>query len=258
MVAVLEVFQQSLQAIELGAAAGGDGGHVFPAALSCVLGGGRRVGHGDGLYFGMLLQKLAALAQALVVGDDFSDILQSGAGVGQQSVVHLELDAAYNMEIVLLHQVVDRRHRAGGAIFDGQDAIAAKALPHRLEHPLKLVEIQDGGQRKQLVAGLLGIGALYPLDGHRRLGWKELGRFFQGQPDALLQLRALAESLVLAAAAQVEKGVPQHAGILLVGLAHNLGDPGQHLALPAAVQHRQIVIFFIARHSQRRIHPLGK
>ena len=200
-------------------------------------------------------QITGALVEGLLVGIDVPDVLQLGAGFGQQVVAHLQPGGADDGEVVADHQVIHRVHRTGGAVFDWQDAILAHAALHRLEHVVKALEIHDGGGLEQAVTGDLRVSALDALAGHGGPLGEQLGGLLHGLFDAVIDLGAPAQLAVLIGAAGGHDGAVHGldvVGQLLPSLLAHLAQQGP---LPAGVQHGHIVGLFILGHLGHRLHP---
>ena len=90
-------------------------------------------------------QVAGALADGLLVGEDLPHILQPGAVLGQQVVTDLQPGGTDDIEVVPDHQIVYRLDGAGGAVFDGQDAVLAHAALHGFENMVKGLDICDLG-----------------------------------------------------------------------------------------------------------------
>ena len=123
---VLHGVAQAGQAVELRALARGERGHIRPVGHRDALRRGSGVfaaGHADVLS--QRFEELRALVDRLLVGKDLVDLLR--AGLGQQAVVDLHAHGAHDVEVVLQHPVIDLPDGTGGAVFDGQDAVAAEA-----------------------------------------------------------------------------------------------------------------------------------
>ena len=139
-------------------------------------------------------------------------------------MVDAQLDAAHDGEAELLHQVVNLADRASRAVFDGQNAIAAHPLIHRVKNRLKGFEIHDAGQREELLASSLGIRAFHALAGHDSLIRHFGGRLLQRLAHFLLQRGILVDKLALIGAGEVEQRVKQHFGISRKLWAGRFGD----------------------------------
>ena len=75
----------------------------------------------------------------------------------------LQLDAAHDVEVVLFHEVVHGVDAAHRAVLDGEDAVVAQPLFHRLEHPLEIAEEGDVRDLEQLVRGDGGVAPFHAL-----------------------------------------------------------------------------------------------
>ena len=192
------------------------------------------------------------------MGVDLLDVLPPGAGLDQQVVVDLQPDAADDAEIVLHHQVVNGVDAAGGAVFQGQHAVAAEALFNGGEHCLKGGEEHGPGQLEQLVAGQLRVSSRHALAGHRHIGGEQLGGVVNGGADLPGQRGRGSQQPVLVAAAQLEEHGVEGGGVVLHvlrGLGHHVR---QLLLLPGGVQHRKAPLLFAGGDSGGGLHPLGE
>ena len=158
------------------------------------------------------------------MGIDFLNPLKLHALFGKERVVDAQLHAAYDGEAEFFHQIVDLVDRAGRAVLDGQNAIAAHPLVYRVKDCLKCLKIHDAGQAKQFFAGRLGIGAFHALAGHHRLGGHLCGRILQRRLHLFLQGGIPVHKLALIGAGKVEKRVEKNAGIACKLLARSCGD----------------------------------
>ncbi len=111
---------------------------------------------------------------------DLADLGKLDPGLCKQRMVDALIHPAYDGKMVFAHQVIDLGHGSGQAVFNGQHAIAAKALLHRLKDAFKPVEIQDVGQREQGVAACCEKRAFRALAGDGRLGGELLRRLGNG------------------------------------------------------------------------------
>ena len=137
------------------------------------------------------------------MGINLADILKLGAGLHQQVVVDLHPHRAYDTEIMLAHQVIDRIDRAGGAVFHRDDAIAAEPLFDGGEDRVKAGKIKGAGAQEELFAGDAGIGTLHALAGHHRRLRKKLRGLTQGLFNGLGLGAGGVQDAVLAAAAEL-------------------------------------------------------
>lgn len=53
------------------------------------------------------LEELAALADGLLMGNDFSDVAHLGSCLCHEILAYAEPDASYDVEIIVLHEVVN-------------------------------------------------------------------------------------------------------------------------------------------------------
>ena len=134
---------------------------------------------------------------------------------GKERVVDAQFHAAHDGKAEFFHQIVDLVDRAGRAVFDGQNAIAAHPLVYRVKDRLECFKIHDAGQTKQFFAGSLGIGALHALAGHNCLSGHLRGRILQRRLHLPLQGGIPVHKLTLIGAGKVEKRVEKNAGCLL-------------------------------------------
>ena len=83
------------------------------------------------------------MADGLLVGDDFADVVHFYARQGEQRMLHMQADASDDVEAMLLHEIIDRIDRAVGAVFDGQDAVVAKPFLDGLCDAFEVAEPRD-------------------------------------------------------------------------------------------------------------------
>ena len=157
---VLHGAAQTVQSVQLGAGAAGQGGNVLSAGLGDHLGGEGSVVHGNDIHAGKTMEEVATLVDGLLVGVDLLDIGEVGAGINQKIVVDFQPEGADDGEVMLDHQVVHLVHGTGGGILDGQNAVLAQPLIDGTEHGLKGLEVHNKGIFKNLLTGFKYIGEL--------------------------------------------------------------------------------------------------
>ena len=92
-----------MQPIELHTRAAADSRHIPPPGGRHHLGGHRRIGQRHHMDVFQAVQEAAALADGLLMGVDFPDVLQLCPGSRQQIVVDFQAEAPDNVEIMLQH-----------------------------------------------------------------------------------------------------------------------------------------------------------
>ena len=235
---VLNVGSQPLQAVKLNAAVGADGGHVGPLGLSHSLGGSGGVGAGGDLHALELFQIGAALADGLGMGEDLLHILQLGAPLGHQVVVHLQPGGPDDLELVVQHKVIYLGDGTGGAVFQREHAVLAEAVLHGGKDTLKAAEVHHLGVFEELSTGQLGVGPFHALAGNGGLGGEQVGGGGHGPLDLLPQGGRLGVQGTLVAPADLKEHGPQSIAVLLQLRGKLGGDVRQLLPLPGHVQHR--------------------
>ena len=154
------------------------------------------------------------------------------------------------------HQVIDCIDRAGGAVLNGKDAVLAHPALHRSEHMVEGIEVKDGGGFENTIAGDLGVRPLDALTGHGGPLGKELRRGPQSGPDALIDRRAGATTLLLVGAAGRHDGAEHRLCIVGQVLPRQTAHLGQQGPFPAYVQRGEAVLLLIGGHLTGDRHPL--
>ena len=255
VVRVGDPVRENVQAVEVRTACRGDGGDVRAIALGDVLGGGGVVAE-DGDLHAADLEELAALVEGLLVGHHLFDIGELRAGLCKQAVLDLQLQTAHDLAVVLLHEVVDLGDGTGGAVLDGQDAVAAHPGLHGAEDAVEAVEVHDLGQGEQLVAGHLGVSALHALTCHHGPAGEGPGvlRRRENFPAELRLLRV--QAVLLVVPAQLQQGGVEELGVLLQLLAAETCHAVENFTLPAGGQDGGVVLLLVVRDGFDRLHAL--
>lgn len=114
-------------------------------------------------------------------------MISSGRALfSDQTVPHGDFRTADNVKIVLFHQVVHGEHGSRGGVLDGQNAVFAQPLFHRVEYTLKILKIGDRRNGKDLFRGDPAVCALHALTGDRSGNGKRplfFQRLFEGADD---------------------------------------------------------------------------
>ena len=255
---VLHGGAQTVQSVQLGAGAAGQGGNVLSAGLGDHLGGHGGVVHGNDIHAGETVEEVAALVDGLLVGIHFLDIGEVRAGINQKIVVDFQPEGADDGEIVLDHQVVHLVHGTGGGIFDGQNAVLAQPLIDGTEHGLKGLEVHNKGIFEDFFTGDLGVSALHALTGdHGRLREK-LRRVLDGLRDIPVKGAAFPVALGLVAAAQLEQHGVQHPGVI----GHFGAGLFRHVLklrpFPGRLENGQVIGLFVVGDLSGDMHPLAE
>ena len=108
-------------------------------------------------------------------------------------MIYLNAHALYNAEAVLHHEVVHLVYGARGAVFKGNNAVAAQTLFNRGEYGLEVLEIEDVRVCEHLVAGKLRVCALNALTGDQRCVRQKLRGVLNGVFNLITDLRMRAE-----------------------------------------------------------------
>ena len=108
----LDAFLKKLQAIKLQAFHRRNGSNVIPVAVGNYLSSKSCVFTYSDLNILKPLQEFSALADSLFVRKDFLDIGKLSAGFCHKIVADTKAYALGDMEVVVLHQIVDSTHRA--------------------------------------------------------------------------------------------------------------------------------------------------
>ena len=204
---------------------GGDGGRRTAAPFRHLLCRQSGVAAGNDPDAGKPPQKAGALADGLLVGVDFGNLLLLYPRQGQQLVADTKAGGAHHAQVVLLEELIYRPHRAVGAVFDGQHPKLAEAGFHRGGHRLKALDIDDTPPGEQPVAGHLGVGPLHPLAGHHPRLWEQLAASGKGGLYPRAHLGGCVNQLRLAGTGQLKKGGIEVIGVLLL-IPGPLGDFG--------------------------------
>ena len=163
-VIVLDVAVHDAEPVELRTVAGGDAGDVRAVGARDALRGDSGVGAGRDLRGGEILRDVRrTLPDGLLVGEDLLDVAALHSLLCEQVMADLQLDAAHNVEVVLFHEVVHGVDAAHRAVLNGEDAVVAQPLFHRLEHPLEIAEEGDVRDLEQLVRGDGGVAPFHAL-----------------------------------------------------------------------------------------------
>ena len=204
------------------------------------------------------MQEAAALVDGLLVGIDFLDVLQLRAGICQKIVVDLQPEGAHNVEIVLDHQVINLGNRAGGGVFNGQNAILAEPLVNGLEHAVKGLEVQDHGIGKDFFTGQLRISTLHALTGHHGGLREEVWGILNGLGNSLIELPGAAAELALVAATQFKEHGIQGSGVVCHVRPGLFCYILQFFPLPGGHQNGQAICFLILCHLGAEFHPAAE
>ena len=255
---VLNRLLQAVKTIELGAAAGGNGGNVVSACLSdilCCLGS---IFVDSDFHIAQRLDEVAALAQSLFVGDNFLDIRELGALCCHKAVVNLHADRADNAEIVAHHQVVDLVDRACGAVFNGQHAILAEALFNSGENCIKVLEEHDIGSGEQLLASHLRVCSLNTLAGNGCKLGEEIVGVLHSVSDFYAQFLLAADDLFLINLAQIHHQGVERIGVASHVLAGHFSYLTQLLSLALGVKDLFAAVFLAEGNVLADLHALGE
>ena len=113
-------------------------------------------------------------------GINLLNIRELYALVDKQGVADFLLDALYDVEIVLVHKVINFRDRAVEAVFNGKDSVAAEILLDGSENALEAGKVHYGGQGEEPVTDGLRIRAFNALTGDYGLLGQLLGACLNG------------------------------------------------------------------------------
>ena len=94
-----------------------------------------------------------------------------------------------DMEVVVLHQVVNGPDGTVRAVFDGQDPVLAKAFFNSIEYALKAVEIHDARHFKEFLAGSLRVGS-WQRPGRQRLPFSGRASAFLSSASSMRSARS--------------------------------------------------------------------
>ena len=225
--------------VKRSARGGGQGGNVVSAAFRHHFRRHGGVGTDGDLHVPKRPQKARALVERLLVGADLPDVFHLRAPSCKQAVIHLQTKRAHDAEIIFDHQIVYRIHRACGAVFDGQNAVAAFALLDGLEHPLEILIIGDLGQGKQLFASLPRVGTLHALASNPRLFGEEQRGILHCILHRVLQSRCGMKHLLLKIFAQLHHQSIQNTGVRLIFGSCLLGNVGKPCPLSCGIKDGQ-------------------
>ena len=169
-------------------------------------------------------------------------------------MVHLEPERAHDVEAMPHHEVIDRRDGPRRRVFDGQDAVGAKALLHRLEHGLEAVEVEDGRQREHERRRLLRVGAL----GARARDDRTIGEADAlgcGGADAVHQRRLAGQHRALARLGDAEERAEEEPRPVLVFRTDRRRHARKDVALAGRVGHGRAALELGGRHLADDLQP---
>ena len=173
-------------------------------------------------------------------------------------MIDMQLQAFYDIEFMFRHQVVNFRYGTGGAVFDGQHAIFAKAGFHRIEDTFKIAEKHLAGHAENPVTGPGGKGAFYALTGNHCLS----GEFQLGIFDIFQNLSGKGcfpgQNAGLIAFANIEKGLIQLIGVNLKFFPRLIHDLLENSLLSSQVQYREVFFRLCAGDLCRNLHAFHK
>ena len=118
---VFDVCGEDLCAVVSGSCLAGDGGGVAVAKFDELLDASGGVVEGEGLHFGVVGEKSAALGEGYGVGKDAVDVLDGCARDTDEVVADAEEGFADDFEVVGEHEVEVLRDRAGKRVLNGDD-----------------------------------------------------------------------------------------------------------------------------------------
>ena len=202
------------------------------------------------------LKEARALRQRVRMADHAADALERRARQRHERMVDLQPQRADDVEAVLLHEVVDARHRAGRRVLHRQHAVGAHPLLDRLEHALEAVEVDDRRRHHHLRGSLLGERALRAATGDERTRREPLRPLLHRAVDLGDERRVAVEDAPLPRLGdREERGEeePRRVLVPLVGLGR---DPREDLALARRVGYRRARLALLKRHFADKFHPL--
>ena len=250
----LDLLFQHVQAIKVSAFLGADSSHILAIAFRNHLCSNGRVFNDSHFHILQFFQEVAALSERLFVGEDLLDIGEGSSRLCHQIVADAQTDAFGNMEVVVLHQVVNGTDGTVRAVFDGQDPVLAKAFFNSIEYALKAVEIHDARHFKEFLAGSLRVGSCNALAGNDCLFREEVRCFFQCFFDAVSQVGSLSHIVVLAGTAGVKNRIEQQPCISVERFTDLFGYFMQNFFLALVREDGYFVAFLILSDFQGFFH----
>lgn len=103
----LDLLFQHVQAIKVSAFLGADSSHILAIAFSNHLCSNGRVFNDSHFHILQFFQEVATLAERLFVGEDLLDVGEGSSRLCHQIVADAQTDAFGDVEVVVLHQVVN-------------------------------------------------------------------------------------------------------------------------------------------------------
>ena len=223
-----------------------DRGDVGSAALGDGLGGdGGVFALGDLHVLAERIEEAAALPERLRMRHDLTDAGERRAGAGDKRVIHAQLHAFHNIDLVLLHQVIDLGDRAVQVVVDRQHTVAAESACDGVEHALKRAEMQDARDGEQLLGSQLRVSALRALAGDRAGDRQGRGRRLHCLMDHVRESAYIRGLLGLVGARDFKQPavedleVGRHVGV------HVFCQTRHDLALTPGMCHGKTVFFFV-------------
>ena len=98
---------------------------------------------------------------------------------GNQTMTNGHPNALNDVEIMFLHQIIHGQDGTGAAVFDGQNAVIAQTLFHRIENAFERLEIGNVGDLEKLFCCHSAESAFHALAGHGRADGKTFSFFRQ-------------------------------------------------------------------------------
>ena len=158
---------------------------------------------------------------------------------------------ADNVETVLEDQVINRRNRACGGVFDRQNTKGRLAPVHRVKDLLKGFDALQRGVGKELTRRVVAVGALDALIGDRDAAD---GGHLARMGDGVAQRLSAAYDVVLERARQlhqVRKQQPRRCAVF-AALLLNLGED---LVFALLVENGNAAFFFVVADLLGAVHP---
>ena len=144
----LDLLFQHVQAVKVSAFLGADSSHILAIAFRNHLCSNGRVFNDSHFHILQFFQEVATLSERLFVGEDLLDIGEGSSRLCHQIVADAQTDAFGDMEVVVLHQVVDGTDGTVRAVFDGIGSNWQRPFSTALNTPSKLLKYTMLGTSK--------------------------------------------------------------------------------------------------------------